>query len=424
MGLFFQTKAKSKESSVYSKMITCNSPQYTTVNYKGIALEGYKSNFIINRCMQEIIKGCIQLKWKVKKYNSNGEVEEINNHPAIGIIEKPNKLYGQSELIKRAIAFYYIGGEAPFHKIMTNNKVKELYVYRPDKIKFEITGNVENPYTNIYYKSNTEIPIEADKFMIWKNFNPLDEFDGLGRGMGTLEPVLRNGDLLNEMLNWNISLLQNGGNLSGVINLIDGISDSEFDRAKKEVKNQYQGTDNVGKYMLLSGASSFTAIGTNPKDMDWIQGKESVIQDICYGLGVDPIIIGLNKSASYNNKNEAEKGLYTKVVIPLMRELADQLGPFLELQEGEYLDIDYSHIPVLQTDMKELADALSKAKDMTINEKRQKRGLEPINGGDIIAPEGSFALIDGKVYIPMNLVSLEEDTSTQREQEQQKAFLY
>ncbi|MCY6957861.1 phage portal protein [Clostridium brassicae] len=421
----FELKARDNKN-IYTKIMKTqgNSPRYSDVNYTTIAKEGYMRNWIIFRCMQEIIKGAIQLNWKVKRKNADGEDEEILNHPALKVLENPNPLYGESELIKRAIAFYYIQGEAPFHRIVTSNGVKELYVYRPDRISFNSTGDIKRPYEQIRYLSGSYVDIEPENFMLWKNFNPLDDWDGLGHGMSMLEPILKNGDLLNELVNWNISLLQNGGNLSGVIALNENVTDNQFDRMEESLKNKHQGVENVGKYMLLQGVASYINTGTNPKDMDWNEGKKNTMQDICIGMGVDPILIGFNENSSYNNKNEAEKGLYTKTVIPLMRELSDQMSLFLSLdtEKGEYIDIDYSHIPVLQEDMKELYDRLSKAKDMTINEKRKAKGMDPLDGGDIIAPEGSFAIVDGKIYLPMNLIEL--DSVQQTAQEENKSFLY
>lgn len=408
----FETKKSINNETIYTQMVQTkfNSPQYTDVNYEAIVREGYKRNFVMFRCLQEIIKAAIQLRVTVMQQKSEGDDVEIKNHPAAALIEKPNPMYGQAMLITRAIAFYYLGGEAPFHYIKTPFKNKEqLYVYRPDKIKFSSTGDVDNPYSKITYSSGSEITIDPKSFMLWKNFNPLDEFDGLGHGMSLLEPILKNGDLLNEMINWNMSLMQNGGNLSGVILTEQQLSDDVYDRAQAEIKNKHQGSKNVGKFLLLEGGGSFKETGITPKDADWIEGKKSTVVDICMGMGVDPIVIGYKEFSSYNNAKEAYKALYTSTVIPLMQSLMDEFTNFLELGENEYLEVDYSHIPALQEDVKEVYDRLSKANDMTINEKRQARGLEPIPGGDIIAPDGAYSIIDGKVYIPMNFISVDEE---------------
>ena len=246
--------------------------------------------------------------------------------------------------------------------------------------------------------------------------------------MSMLKPILKNGDLLNSMLDWNVSLLQGGGNVGGVIAAEGELTQEQYDRAKEQTKNEYSGIENVGKYMLLENGTKFYQTSTSPKDMDWIKGKESAAKDICMGIGVDPLIIGFSESATYDNKREAEKGLYTKVVIPTMRDLADQLTPFLGVEEGSFIDVDYSNIPVLQEDVKVLNEKLTN-NDMSINEKRAARGLKAVEGGDIIAPSGSYAIVDGKVYLPMNLIQIgEENTPPEGEQNNQqdnkKSFQY
>lgn len=406
----FETKSKDNQS-IYTRMFQTrwSAPVYTEVNYAAIAKEGYSQNFVIFRCMQEIVKAACQLRIKVMKRSTNGEDTEVINHPIVKLLERPNPLYGQSEFLTRAISFYYLGGEAPIHKLSIGKEPKELYVYRPDRIQFTPTGDPEEPYRDVKYNGGALIDIGPENFLLWKHFNPIDENDGLGHGMSPLQPILKNGDLLNEMINWNMSLMQNGGNLSGVILVDQQLDDNVYNRAEEQIKNKYSGRDNVGKYMLLEGGGKFQETGITPKDADWIEGKKSTIVDICMGIGIDPIVIGYKEFSSYNNAKEAYKALYTSTVIPLMQGLMDELTNFLKLDENEYLDIDYSHIPSLQEDLKEIYDRLAKANDMTINEKRQARGLEEIEGGDIIAPEGSYAIANNQVYLPMNLIPIGEE---------------
>lgn len=405
----FEFKA-TQSNNLYTRIVEYNggkSPQYSKANYETICKEGYGANYVISRCLNEIIRAAIQLDFKIMQRKNNGEVEEIKNHPAIQVIERPNPATTQAELIKRALLYYYIGGDAPFVKIIAGNNTKELYVHNPKKISMDLTGNIDMPYANIRYNGTVAKEVDPENFTLWKNFDPSDRFDGLGRGMSPLEPILKNADLLNLFLEWNNSLLLNGGSLSGVIAVEGTLPDKNYERAKTSLRNEHQGANNVGKFLLLEGGSKFYSTGANPREMEWKDGKTSVAIDIMMGIGIDPLILGMNEHSSYNNKNEAYKALYTNLVIPLMRSLTDELGPFLGLQDNEYLDVDYSKIPCLQEDQKELTDRLQKADDLTINEKRSARGLEPIQGGDIIV-SNNFILKDGILYKPMNLVSEEE----------------
>jgi HK97 family phage portal protein len=423
MGLrnLFEIKSNrnSTDGGMYPQIVALHgktSPQYTSSKYIEIARSGYSENWIIFRCLQEIIKAAIQLDWKVMQYDKSGVPKEVKNHPAQVLLNNPNKVYGKGEFIKRMIAFYYIAGDVPLVKGIAGGQVKEIFAYRPDKISITLTGDQDQPYDNIRYEGQLAQDIDPTNFTLWKCFDPLDEYDGLGRGMSPLKPVLRNGDLLNAMIDWNVSLLQNGGSLSGIISTDAQLSDAVYKRSKAELKNNHQGRLKVGKYLFLEGGAKFFPTTNSPKDMDWAKGKEAVMKDICIGIGVDPIVIGFNDQSTYNNKNEAMKALYTNVAIPLMQECGDCLGNFLGLEDNQFLEPDYSKIPVLQDDIKLLNDKLNN-NEMTINEKREARGLEKVKGGDIVAPQGSYAIVDGEVYLPMNLVSINDNGPQDNQQD-------
>lgn len=415
----FEIKSKSSVDNTYSDIIRLSGgygPQYTHAKYKTVAKEGYEANWVIFRCLQEIIGAATQLNWAVMRYGKGNEPEEIPNHPAQHLIENPNPACTQSEFLKRVILYYYLSGDAPIVRTVVDRgrKVQEIDTYRPDHIAFELTGDIKQPYKNVQYKGYKLQDINSEDFILWKNFNPLDEYSGAGRGMSPLKPILRNADLLNSFIDWNFSLLKNGGHLSGVVAIDPSatLSDPQYKRTKASLNNENSGKDKVGKFLLLDGGAKYTPVTANPKDMDWTEGKSSSVKDICVGVGVDPIILGFEQ-ATYENKNEALKSLYTNKVIPLVQELADILGPFLGLQDNEYFQIKYDHIPVLQEDMKNLSDKLTSNNFLKINEKRIAMGKEEVEGGDIIAPQGSYAVINGKVYIPMNLVEVGEEENTQ-----------
>jgi HK97 family phage portal protein len=410
-------KQRKKNESVYNTIakVYGNTPKYSDANYAVIAKEGYGENFVFFRCLTEICKAAIQGEWKVMKKQSNGKTKEILNHPVLQVLNKPNPLHSKAEFITRAISFKYLGGEAPIQKIVSMGRTIQLLCYRPDKVSFEFTADLAQPYKNIKYLAGSYQRIEPKFFTLWKAFNPCDEYDGLGHGMALLQPALKSGDLLNSFIDWNVSLLQNGASPCGAWITEEELGQDSFDRMNTQIKNKHVGTRNVGKPLLLEGGMKWQKMGENPKDMDWAVGKESTIVDICSSIGPDPILIGYGKYSSYNNKKEAKKDLYTSHVIPLMQDLAGLLTNFLELADNEWIEMDYSHVPVMQEDENEKSKRINEAKDMTINEKRQARGLDEIEGGDIV---GDAVIINGTVYIPMNLVPAGEEVKPKKEEEE------
>lgn len=409
----FNVKAKNT-NAVYNKIISLygNVPQYTKTNYYSVAKEGYSENHVMFRCIREIINAATQVEWIVYNKQKNGKVKDVPGHPAISTLNKPNPINSKESFIERIIAYYYIAGDVPIHKIQTI-KSTSLFAYRPDKVSFHLTGDMDMPYKDIKY--NTTLDIEPENFNLFKSFDPLDEYDGLGRGMSQCAPAFKSGDLLNAFLDWNVSLLQNGGRPSGAFVTESALDEDSYERAKAQLKNEHAGSQKVGKLLLLEGGLKYQQIGENPKDMDWKEGKESSIIDICAAFGVDPILVGYNKYSTYNNKKEAKKGLYTSVVMPLMSKLAGFLTEFLKLDDGYYISADFSHVPVMQEDEAEKTKRINESKFMTINEKRQALGYDSIEGCDII---GDVIVIEGIPYIAMNLVQAGEELQPKKQVEE------
>jgi hypothetical protein len=78
-----------------------------------------------------------------------------------------------------------------------------------------------------------------------------------------------------------------------------------------------------------------------------------------YGLNAN--IFSRSKGSTFENLNEGLKQAYQSTIIPEAEELAlNRSEMFGLLQKGEWLELDFSHIPVLQENSKEKAEILEK----------------------------------------------------------------
>ena len=409
----FEVKQQNK-NAVYEQLAATYG-NYRSKNYEGyreIIRQGYFSNFVVFRCLSEIQKAARKIEFKVYRRTKN-ESEIIENHPLELLMSQPNGMYYGSELKNRAILFYYIAGEAPFH-FMQNTFKNHLYTYRPDRVRYSVTGDEMDPYKDVVYEGSAYTPIDADNFFLWKNYNPLDDLDGLGHGISRLRPIFKELDQYGALTNWNLSLLENGGHLTGIISSKEVLSDTAYERAKKELKQQHQGSRNVGKFMLLEGDSKYQDLGKSPKDMDHLELRKSIIRSVHSNLDVDPLLTGFNEYSSYNNKVEASKGLYNKTVIPLLKDWSDCLNMFFSkaklLKANEFVGLDTSDIMELQKDTKEIVDRLEKSKMLTENEKRAELGKEEIPGLDIVTGQNYiYDKSKKKMYIPMNFIDIDAE---------------
>jgi HK97 family phage portal protein len=110
---------------------------------------------------------------------------------------------------------------------------------------------------------------------------------------------------------WNKSLLDNAARPSGalVYEPSDGasLSSEQFDRLRNELGEQFAGTANAGRPLLLDGGLKWQALGLSPTDMDFVAVKEGAARDIALAFGVPPVLIGLPGDATYANSSTMKR---------------------------------------------------------------------------------------------------------------------
>lgn len=127
---------------------------------------------------------------------------------------------------------------------------------------------------------------------------------------------------------------------------------------KKEILNQANemyGLDN-SKYPYGISDVPLSFIRTNLSISD-LQPFDETLADavIIAGIyGIPPVLIPRKDQSTYSNQANAEKAVYSSVIIPLVQRFCQEFSHFLGLdQDGLYLDADFSDVDCLQTGKKE-----------------------------------------------------------------------
>ena len=97
---------------------------------------------------------------------------------------------------------------------------------------------------------------------------------------------------------------------------------------------QFSGSGNAGRPLLLDGGLKWQALSLSPADMDFVALKEGAARDIALAFGVPPVLVGLPGDATYANAREAGRALYRQTILPmaerdLERSWATMLGDWL-----------------------------------------------------------------------------------------------
>jgi hypothetical protein len=147
--------------------------------------------------------------------------------------------------------------------------------------------------------------------------------------------------------------------------------------------------------MILDGGLEAQPLSFSPQDMSMDKSMLWSAQRICAAFGVPGELVGL-MSATYQNRREARKALYTETILPLLDRIADDLNNWLAPQFGPALTLSYDRdsIEALQEDREALFNQIKAASWLTVNEQRVMAGYEERPEGDVILEPGTLVPLD------------------------------
>jgi len=414
MGLLdvFRRKPEIKESQA-SKLLVVNpgQPVWSPRNYESFAREAYNKNVVAYQSINRIADAIASVKLGIYR----GE-QELTDHPLISLLRRPNPMQSYSDYVRAKVSFIMLAGNGYEERFMVGGEVKELYQLRPDRMSILPSTN-GIPAAYIYKVNQNTTRWEMDPRTMTcdvrhlKLFNPLNDW----YGMSPIEAGAYAIDQNNEAMNWMQSLLQNSARPSGALTVKDGstLADDNFNRLKAQIEEQYSGSTNAGRPMLLEGGLEWQQMGMSPTDMGIIETKFASSRDVALAFGVPPQLLGIPGDNTYANYAEARLAFWEDTALPLLDMIVNDWNNWLGNLYGVTIkpDIDaISAIAEKRLSMWQMADA---SRDLTINEKRAIKGYGPIEGGDTLFINAS--------EIPLNMAG---DPLTDMTLDEMKAIAY
>ena len=386
MGFFdlFRRPAPERKESQVSQLLVVNpgQPVWTPRNYESFAKEAYGKNVVAYQSINRIADAIASVKLGVYR----GETELVD-HPLITLLRRPNPFQSYGDYVRAKVSFLMLAGNGYEERFMVGSEVKELYQLRPDRMSIMPATN-GIPAAYIYKVGQNTTRWEVDPRTLTCNvrhlklFNPLNDW----YGMSPIEAGAYAIDQNNESMAWMQALLQNSARPSGALTVKDGgtLSDENFNRLKAQIEEQYSGSTNAGRPMLLEGGLDWQQMGLTPTDMGIIESKFASARDVALAFGVPPQLLGIPGDNTYANYAEARLAFWEDTALPLMEMIVTDWNAWLGSIYGVTIRPDIDAIPAIaekRLSMWQMADA---SNDLTINERRALKGYGPIDGGDVL----------------------------------------
>ena len=178
---------------------------------------------------------------------------------------------------------------------------------------------------------------------------------------------------------------ENGANIDGILKSSKPLSSAQ----KQDIKQSWQAVHGVGKtggIAVIGNDMDYIPVGSNANDSEMIQSREFNAQEVCRYLNIDPLLLGLASSASYNSIEQAQLSFLSHCIYPLVSLMEAEFNrKLIKPSERNTYVIDFDENHIMFADKSATAtfySTLVKNGIMSINEARHNLGLTPMEGGD------------------------------------------
>ena len=380
-----------QKSSRASRLIAIKSggrARWTPRDYAALAREGYARNAIVHRAVRLIAESIGGPSFALYE-----GAAEHTAHPLLDLIARPNPRQDGASFLESVASHLLLAGNSYIEAVSiageTGAQVRELYALRPDRMKV-VPGPDGWPQAFEYTVSGQSVRFDQSAsqppILHLTLFNPLDDYYGLS----PLEAAAVAVDTHNAAASWNKALLDNAARPSGALVYAGAegsvMADAQFERLKKELSEQYQGTANAGRVLVLEGGLDWKPMSFTPKDMDFMEAKHAAAREIALAFGVPPMLLAIPGDNTYSNYQEANRVFWRATVLPLASRIGNALTQWLapSFGAGLGLAVDTDRIEALSLDRAALWERVTKAPFLTINEKRAATGYGAVAGGDVM----------------------------------------
>lgn len=315
------------------------------------------------------------------------KLEEVESHPILDLLNRPNPMMSGSEFIEAAIGYRlltgmrYIYGFGPDVGI-NKGRFTELSVLPSQLIQIEL----DRQGLPAFYKwvnSANRYSMPADQVLYSRKWNP--NYNSYPYGMSPIQAARAVLTQSNDSYTASSKLLQNVGMIGMITQESNQYSDNltpEQAAKLKESLHSNSGVGNYGNIHVSSAPLKWTQFGMNAVDLNLIQQNKMTARDLCSIWKVNSALLNDPENKTYNNMKEAKKALFTEAILPELYTLRDELNSWLlptykDSDKDKYmLDIDISNIPELQDDLSALITSLQGAWWLKPNERRWAMGWD------------------------------------------------
>lgn len=357
-------------------------------------------------CVRRLSEDLAKLPINIRRKTSKGW-KVADKHPLVGLLRKPNGWQTTFELVSYLITSLQLRGNSYLYMDRGNDgSVKRILPLIPERVQtfLDERGTIYYAITNTMLGSETYFETIENVAHI-RNIS----LDG---GITGVSPIACSQDVLGLALaaqRHGALYFKQGTNLGGVIQMTNRLSPEAALRISQSWQAAYSGSDNHHRVAVLEEGCTFQPLTISPEESQLIETQRWSAEQICRVFAVPPWLVGLPVSSGvYSNVEQSMIMYVTNTLQGLATKIEQELERVLLFDdERERFDIAFDFDSLLRGDLKSRMESYQIAAlngILSINEIRQREGLEAIDGGD-------------EHRVPVNLSPASNPTDTTQEED-------
>lgn len=346
----------------------------------------YGLSLYTNKAINKRAESLAQIEFVVKD-NKDNVIEDKDSQALLNLLNRPNKLMTGYQFWRLYQIYKDICGEAFIlleskkEGVFSTKEILSMHLLNPERVVVnfdEITGD----YSSFEYLTNKgKITYPADRVI--RDYIP--DPQSLLKPMGIIRAGLKNIKTGIQLEDYQARVLENGGKVETVIKFKAPINKTQLQEAKQSYRDNYSEAKRAGLPLFLGSDADYMRMSLTPEELGYIQSKGLNLNDICLMTGVPKVLLANVDDIKYSNSEESRAVYLRDTINPLMKALTERLDWSIVPMDRTLCYIDPT--PENREEKRKDLETANNIYAMTINEKRKKIGLDPVdNGDDILVP--------------------------------------
>jgi HK97 family phage portal protein len=398
-----------KEAPQYSSLVvnpetllnSAEAPENTS-DYQNL----FSQASTVYRAVGVISQSIAQLPVKVMQTNSDGEQENISHNPEFQLLKTYNEYHTHFDFWEQVFGYLELSGECPIlFKRDTSGMINGLFPIRPDLISVvPSTSFLVDHY--VFNSGGHSITIPRDELLFLKYFNPNSALRGLSPISAAKNDIVLDLHASTSAKNQ----FRRGAQPSGMISTEQDMSEGDWERTQRYLKQQYTGAGNAGRIMFLSHGLKWQQTSISNTDMQFMEQRQWTRDTISAVYGVPPIFLMQFKEASVLANADVQYKLLWENIKPKLIKIEQIFTEFILPQATTELNVSFKF---------ELKDVSPLQPDYDKRAQRYKTGfaIGAVTPNEYLKEVLDKDPVDDPAmnlhYIPANVITL-DNASTNR----------